>query len=88
MEAGAPRKLRVRCGTPIYSAPELVKGHEYLGPPVDMWAYGAVVYEMLHGKVRGLASLALPLLAWAGLGWPGPGWAGLAWPGLGWPGLA
>ena len=23
---------------------------QYLGPPVDMWAYGALVFEMLHGK--------------------------------------
>ena len=49
-DAGEPRRLRVKCGTPIYSAPELVAGREYLGPPVDMWAFGALVYELLHGK--------------------------------------
>lgn len=43
-------KLRMRCGTPMYNAPELVRGVEYLGPPVDMWAVGAMLYEMLHGR--------------------------------------
>lgn len=43
-------KLRMRCGTPIYNAPELVRGHEYHGPPVDVWAFGAMLFEMLHGK--------------------------------------
>ena len=48
----ADRKLRVRCGTPIYNAPELVAGREYLGPPVDVWALGAMVFEMLHGMKK------------------------------------
>jgi serine/threonine protein kinase len=52
VEAGEQRKLRVRCGTPVYTAPELlVAGKEYYGPPVDMWAWAAMVYEMLHGRV-------------------------------------
>eukprot|EP00908_Phaeocystis_cordata_P024192 Transcript_6664.p1 GENE.Transcript_6664~~Transcript_6664.p1 ORF type:complete len:391 (+),score=139.61 Transcript_6664:279-1451(+) len=46
------RLLRTLCGTPFYQAPELrtqsVNGYE--GPPVDMWALGAVLYEMLHGR--------------------------------------
>ena len=44
------QKLRMRCGTPIYNAPELVRGVEYYGPPVDVWALGAMLFEMLHGK--------------------------------------
>lgn len=44
------RKLKMRCGTPLYQAPELVAGREYYGPPVDMWALGAMTYELLHGK--------------------------------------
>lgn len=43
-------KLRMRCGTPIYNAPELVRGNEYYGPPVDVWAFGAMLFEMVHGK--------------------------------------
>jgi len=46
------KRLRTLCGTPRYMAPELLlesrKG--YLGRPVDMWAFGAVIYEMLHGS--------------------------------------
>ena len=39
-------------GTPYYLAPEIVSAADahrgYLGRPVDMWALGCVVYEMLH----------------------------------------
>ena len=40
------------CGSAQYMAPELhaSAGDGYLGPPVDMWALGAMLYEMLHGK--------------------------------------
>eukprot|EP00908_Phaeocystis_cordata_P004389 Transcript_14774.p1 GENE.Transcript_14774~~Transcript_14774.p1 ORF type:complete len:435 (-),score=145.79 Transcript_14774:912-2084(-) len=47
------RKLRTVCGSAQYMAPELHTaqvGDGYLGPPVDMWALGAMLYEMLHGK--------------------------------------
>ena len=48
------RRLRRTVGTPIYLAPELVLNmttqEGYLGPPVDCWALGAMLYEMLHGK--------------------------------------
>ena len=47
-------KLRDRLGTLIYKAPELcsvnARGSGYLGRPVDMWALGAVAYEMLHNR--------------------------------------
>jgi serine/threonine protein kinase len=47
------QRLHTMCGTPIYMAPELTqeskKGYE--GHPVDMWAFGALLYEMLHNKV-------------------------------------
>ena len=44
------RRLRTMCGSPAYMAPELVLGRPYLGPPVDVWALGALVYELLHNK--------------------------------------
>lgn len=39
------------CGTPDYSAPELVedKGMKGHGLGVDIWAFGVLVYEMLYG---------------------------------------
>eukprot|EP00966_Prymnesium_polylepis_P023407 538870-Prymnesium_polylepis.1 len=44
------RRLRTVCGSPQYMAPELSRREPYHGPPVDVWALCAVVYEMLHGK--------------------------------------
>jgi serine/threonine protein kinase len=37
-------------GTPIYMAPELWRNQEY-GKPVDMWAFGVVVYSLLCGSL-------------------------------------
>lgn len=47
---GECRRLVTLCGTPVYMAPELTMCSKegYWGPPVDMWALGAMVYEMLH----------------------------------------
>ena len=46
------RRLRTVCGSAQYMAPELhtTAGDGYLGMPVDTWALGALLYEMLHGK--------------------------------------
>lgn len=58
-------KLKSYCGTPSYLAPELVTKAEaakgYLGRPVDVWALGCVVYEMLHGKAAFAAQEAFQL---------------------------
>ena len=48
------QRLHTLCGTPIYMAPELTMDQSkkgYKGHPVDMWAFGAVLYEMLHNKI-------------------------------------
>lgn len=37
--------LRVQCGTPEFTAPEIVNGREYNGPSVDVWSLGVMLYE-------------------------------------------
>lgn len=37
-----------RCGTPDYLSPEIILGVQH-GPPVDYWALGIILYEMLVG---------------------------------------
>ena len=32
-------------------APELIASKPYLGPPVDVWALGALMYELVHNKI-------------------------------------
>ena len=49
-DGGSTRKLKTMCGSPCYMAPELHRGVAYLGPPVDVWAFGATAYELLHNK--------------------------------------
>lgn len=47
MEEG---KLRSTfCGTPAYAAPEMILGKKYVGPEVDIWSMGVVLYSMITG---------------------------------------
>lgn len=50
MAASCNGRLHTLCGTPYYMAPELFSGSKngYEGTPVDVWAMGAVAYELLH----------------------------------------
>jgi serine/threonine protein kinase/Tol biopolymer transport system component len=37
-------------GTPLYMAPEQLQGHADIGPPADVYAFGAVLFEAATGK--------------------------------------
>eukprot|EP00535_Pseudo-nitzschia_heimii_P000376 CAMPEP_0197187798 /NCGR_PEP_ID=MMETSP1423-20130617/16585_1 /TAXON_ID=476441 /ORGANISM="Pseudo-nitzschia heimii, Strain UNC1101" /LENGTH=724 /DNA_ID=CAMNT_0042639461 /DNA_START=5 /DNA_END=2179 /DNA_ORIENTATION=+ len=44
-----PKSLTVRCGTPSYIAPEILKNQPY-DQSCDMWSVGVVIYVMLCGN--------------------------------------
>ena len=43
------KRLRLLCGSPHYSAPEIFAQQEYSGTAADMWSLGVLLYTMLSG---------------------------------------
>jgi len=43
--------LTTNCGSPLYAAPEIVQARPYIGPEVDIWSLGIVLYAMLVGAL-------------------------------------
>lgn len=43
--------LETCCGSPAYAAPELISGHVYSGPAVDVWSAGIILYALLVGQL-------------------------------------
>jgi serine/threonine protein kinase len=43
-------KLRVPCGSPAYTAPEILLAHEYDGQLADVWSLGVLIFVMLAGR--------------------------------------
>ncbi|KAJ3123310.1 hypothetical protein HK098_002047 [Nowakowskiella sp. JEL0407] len=45
-----PNKLRETfCGSPYYAAPEMVTSTQYIGPEVDIWSLGVILFTILAG---------------------------------------
>ena len=44
-------KLSTYCGSPCYSAPEMLRGNKYNPMPVDIWGSGIILYCMLCGAL-------------------------------------
>ncbi|HMU38602.1 MAG TPA: serine/threonine-protein kinase [Pseudomonadota bacterium] len=49
-------------GTPLYMAPEQCEGREDLGAQVDVYAFGAMLFEMLTGRLPFLADTAAAMM--------------------------
>ncbi|XP_007951630.1 NUAK family SNF1-like kinase 2 [Orycteropus afer afer] len=43
--------LQTFCGSPLYASPEIINGKPYMGPEVDSWSLGVLLYILVHGTM-------------------------------------
>jgi serine/threonine protein kinase len=43
--------LEQYCGSPEFAAPEVSRNRPHLGPPIDVWAVGVMLYDMVLGDL-------------------------------------
>ncbi|KAJ3031529.1 UNVERIFIED_CONTAM: hypothetical protein HDU68_003065 [Siphonaria sp. JEL0065] len=43
--------LKTFCGSPFYASPEMILGKKYVGPEIDIWSMGVILFALLAGKL-------------------------------------
>ena len=44
-------RLKTFCGSLYFAAPELLRAHPYIGPEIDIWSFGVILYVLVCGKI-------------------------------------
>jgi serine/threonine protein kinase len=44
-------QLNTFCGGSYFAAPEILEANPYIGPEVDIWSFGVVLYTLVCGRV-------------------------------------